>query len=294
VLLQQFIIGSYDPQSATLEEKLTLEVDMKQDALSRLATKTTDGALVERLQADYNLAPVVARTLFEQLRTVFENDYQLSEQTGQLIYLTVSIESPAGRKLEECQRIPVKLSLYTPDDLLALRDGVAILRQQRILRLTEEAYNQGALLSHEDLACLLGSSLATIKRDVARLRSRDLHVPTRGQIKDIGKGVSHKTQIVRDYLDGYTFSDIERRQRHSVASIRRYCQDFARILRLHEKGFDQNEIRRATRLSLRLIQEYLGLFESCPPSNPRLELLLSEPSAATEEPVVIKRGRWLQ
>ncbi|MBK9231805.1 MAG: DUF1670 domain-containing protein [Anaerolineae bacterium] len=36
-------------------------------------------------------------------------------------------------------------------------------RQQRLLRLTEEAEAQGGLLSHEDLACLLCSSLATIK-----------------------------------------------------------------------------------------------------------------------------------
>ncbi len=94
------------------------------------------------------------------------------------------------------------------------------------MRLTEEAYEQGALLSHEDLACLLSSSLATIKRDVGQLRQQGLNVPTRGQVKDIGKRVSHKSQIVQDYLAGYTFSEIECRRRHSTGAIGRYCQDF--------------------------------------------------------------------
>jgi len=31
------------------------------------------------------------------------------------------------------------------------------------------------------------------------LRKQDLRVPTRGHVKDIGKGVSHKVPIVGDY-----------------------------------------------------------------------------------------------
>jgi hypothetical protein len=41
-------------------------------------------------------------------------------------------------------------------------------------------------------------SPATIKRDVAVLREKGLSIPTRGQVKDIGKRVSHKIQIVED------------------------------------------------------------------------------------------------
>ncbi len=122
--------------------------------------------------------------------------------------------------MEECQRVAVKLSLHSPDDLVALSLGIADLRQVRILRLTEEVYEQGALLlTHEDLACLLCSSLSTIKRGVQVLREQELNVPTCDQVKDIGKGVSHKTKIVQDYLVGYIFSEIERRQRHSVEAI---------------------------------------------------------------------------
>ncbi|MBK9233843.1 MAG: DUF1670 domain-containing protein [Anaerolineae bacterium] len=77
---------------------------------------------------------------------------------------------------------------------------------------------------------MLCSSLATIKRDVHELRQQDLRV-RHGQVKDIGKGVSHKVQIVGDYLAGYTFSEIESAAASSIGAIRRYCDDFVRIIR---------------------------------------------------------------
>jgi hypothetical protein len=267
---------------------------MKQQAIDRLQLKTAGEAIIERLQHDFNLAPLVARTLLEQMRSYYESYYQFKNDTGQLSYLAVSADSPPGRKIEECRRVAIKLSLYSSDDLVALGSGVATLRQTRLMRLTQEAYEQGALLSHEDLACLVCSSLATIKRDVKELRAQGLNVPTRGQVKDIGKGVSHKSQIVQDYLAGYTFSEIQRRRRHSVGSISRYCQDFARVVRLQHKNFTLADMRRTTGLSERLIGEYLALYEQCDPANERLELLLAEPDPATDRPAEIKRGALIR
>jgi hypothetical protein len=267
---------------------------MNQQAIERLQLKNPAEAIIERVQHDFNLAPLVARTLFEQMRHYFESYYQLKQDAGQLTYLAVSADSPAGRKLAECRRVTVKLSVHRPDDLVALRRGVAALRQVRLQRMSEEAYEQGGLLSHEDLACLLSSSLATIKRDVGELRAQGLQVPTRGQVKDIGKGVSHKRQIVQDYLAGYTFSEIEWRRRHSVGAIGRYCQDFVRVVRLRQKNFSLADIRRTTGLSERLIGQYLSLYDQCDPDNDRLQLLLAEPDPATDTPAEIKRGEWLR
>jgi len=263
---------------------------MDEASLKRLEAKQPSGAIVERLQRDFNLAPIVARTMYEQMRSYFESYYQLQNQPGQLTYLAVSASSPAGRKVEESQRIAVKLTLYGEEDLAALSAGVAQVRQSRILRMTEEAYEQKGLLTHEDLACLLSSSLATIKRDIKELRSQGYAVLTRGQVKDIGKGVSHKTQIVKDYLAGYTYSEIEFRRRHSIGAIQRYCQDFVRIIRLSEKDFSPSEIRQTTGVSERLIAEYLQLYADCPADSHRLDLLLSDADPATDEAVVIKRG----
>jgi hypothetical protein len=141
---------------------------------------------------------------------------------------------------------------------------------------------------------LLCTSCSTIKRDIAQLRAAGVDVPTRGQIKDIGKGVSHKTHIVSDWLAGYTFCEIKHRRRHSIHAIERYCADFQRVVRLQERGLSVSQIRIGTGLSERLVGEYLELRESAGQGNERVQRLLSEPEPATDNPAQIKRGVWLR
>jgi hypothetical protein len=113
-------------------------------------------------------------------------------------------------------------------------------------------------------------------------------------MKDIGKGVSHKTQIVQDYLAGYTYSEIQWRRRHSIGAIGRYCQDFSRVVHLWHNDFSVADIRRTTGLSERLIDEYRALYEQCEPNNDRLQQLLAEAQPSTEKAAEIKRGTLLQ
>ena len=267
---------------------------MEQDALERLRAKSPEEAIIERISRDFNLAPFMARTQFEQMRRYFEQYLGLQRDVGQMTFLAVSAEAPPGRALEDCTRVPITLTVDSPDDLEAYQLGVAALRRSKIQRLTVEAEEQGALLTQEDLARLLCTSRSTIKRDIAYLRSQDVAVPTRGQIKDIGRGVSHKAQIVGDWLSGYTFSDIQRRRRHTIDSIDRYCGDFLRVVRLHTHGLDIGEIRISTGLSERLIQEYLQLYTRAGPHNAQIEQLLTQPSPNTKPPAEVKRGRWLK
>ena len=110
---------------------------------------------------------------------------------------------------------------------------------------------QGGLLTVEDLAYMTCSSPATVKRDLAACRAADVAVPTRGQIKDIGPGLSHKARVVQLYLWGLQFTDIEARTRHSEGSIRRYLADFRQIAALHVRGAAVAEIRAATGRSSR-------------------------------------------
>jgi hypothetical protein len=267
---------------------------MEQEAIERLEAKTPEEAIIEQIAEDFNLAPFMAKTQFEQMRRYFERYMGLERDVGEMTFLAVSAEAPPGRSVPECQQVPVNLTLDSPDDLEALRHGVAALRWSKIQRLTREAQDQGALLTQEDLARLLCASRSTVKRDIAHLRSEGVDVPTRGQVKDIGRGVSHKTCIVRDWLAGYTFSEIKKRRWHTLGSIERYCLDFQRVARLHTRGLSLSEIRVSTGLSERMIQEYLDLYQDAGPNNSRLKQLLSEPDTATEEPAEAKRGVWLR
>jgi hypothetical protein len=125
------------------------------------------------------------------------------------------------------------------------------------------------------------------------LRAEGLNIPTRGQVKDIGKGISHKGHIVGDWLAGYTFSEIKQRRRHSLHSIERYCSDFQRIVRLHKHGLSVAEMRQSTGMSERLIKEYLVLYETEGMENEQIQQILNEPDPATETPAQIKRGGLL-
>ena len=267
---------------------------MDESAVERLKAKSPEEAIIEQISRDFNLAPFMARTQFEQMKRYFEQYLGLQRDVGQMTFVAVSADTPPGQALPHCSRTAIILTLESPDDLEALRRGVGALRRSKIQRLTEEAQEQGALLTQEDLARLLCASRSTIKRDIAELRSQGVAVPTRGQIKDIGRGVSHKALIVGDWLAGYTFSDIQRRRQHSIGSIERYCEDFVRVARLHQKRLAVAEIRISTGLSERLIQEYLDLSAQAGSNSSQLEQLLTSPHSATEIPAEVKRGRWLK
>lgn len=268
---------------------------MDRKAIERLEQKSVKGSIVERLNRDFELGPIVSRVLYEQMSGYLQEYAEVEEASiGQISYLVVSEEEGAGKRIENCKRVLVRLTLHNGDDNQRLANGLSVVRQARIERMTNEAADQGGLMTHEDLACLLSSSMATIKRDIKKLRSEGAAIPTRGQVQDIGKGVTHKRQIVADYLAGYTYSEIERRQRHSLNSIRRYCSDFVRIVRLAAQGLSVAEIRLATQLSERLIGEYQTLYQACPADNQYLQLLLADPNRISDTPALVARGGLLQ
>jgi hypothetical protein len=245
---------------------------------ARLAAKDAESAIVARICEDFNLTPVLARAHYEQMARYFAEYGYVASRPGELCYLAVDANEPPGRPIIACRKLQVRLELAVPEDQQLLRDkGLAAMRQARLARLARQAQVQGGLLTVEDLAYLTCSSPATVKRDVAACRAADVAVPTRGQIKDIGPGLSHKAKVVQLYLWGLQFTDIESRTRHSDGSIRRYLADFRQIAALYARGAKIPEIRAATGRSASRIAEYIGLYERARrefPAAPRLYELL--------------------
>jgi hypothetical protein len=140
---------------------------MEHNAIERLKAKSPEEAIIEQISRDFNLVAFMARTQFEQMQQYFEQYLGLQRDVGQMTFLAVSAETPPGRALADCPRVAITLTLDNPDDLEAWQFGMAALRRSKIQRLTVEAQEQNALLTQEDLARLLCSSRATIKRDIA-------------------------------------------------------------------------------------------------------------------------------
>jgi DNA-binding Lrp family transcriptional regulator len=139
--------------------------------------------------------------------------------------------------------------------------GTQALRRVRILRLVDEALDQGGEPTQEDLAKALGVTARTIRSDIAELRAEGYQVATRGKLRGVGRGQTHKVLIVELYLQRHTYTEIQRRTRHSVTAIKRYLQTFGRVVLLQRKGLAPSEIAFAVGISERLTEEYLALYQ---------------------------------
>ncbi|MBP7118212.1 MAG: DUF1670 domain-containing protein, partial [Candidatus Cloacimonetes bacterium] len=190
----------------------------------------------------------------------------------------VSAEEPAGKHIRLTKKVTVRLKLIDfNSDLQALAEyGLAGLRQHRLARLTRQAYDQGALLSYEDLAMILSSSPATVRRDVYALNHNGMFVITRGAKLDMGPGLSHKTTIIDYYFKGYSFTEIERITNHSEVSVKRYLADFVQVAALYKQQFSANQIRLIAQKSDRLVREYIELYKTySSKDNERMDNLLT-------------------
>lgn len=249
---------------------------MERNSLERLKSKSVKNAIINNLAKDFNLTPILAEAYFNQIKDYFLEHAEIELNSGQLQYLAVDDCESAGKPVSLCKKRSVLLTLNSSEDLDVYKDsGLSGLRRHRLLRITKEAIEQGALLSYEDIAFILTTSVITIKRDMAQLRREGLTIPSRGWRHDMGRGTTHKTQILDMYLSDYQFSEIERRTHHSETAVKRYIQDFNKIILLHSKQFSVDQIRVATGFSNRLIGEYVKLYDRySKEDNERLKTIL--------------------
>ena len=131
----------------------------------------------------------------------------------------------------------VTLDAGKEDEEIRSKYGLAALRQARLARVAHEAWDQGVSLTQEDIAAkLLNCGVRTVRRDIKALAKRGVIVPTRGQQKGIGPGVSHKLETFRLFMERRTYTEIERTLKHSLTAIKRYILTFSRVAYLTEKG----------------------------------------------------------
>ena len=250
--------------------------------LKRLESKNARNAIIQKLAVDFNLTQLIAEAYYQQFSAYFQEHANISLSSGEVAYEAVSADEPAGRHIRLTRKRNIKLRLMDLNtDLEALASyGLAGLRRHRLERVTREAYDQGALLSYEDLAMILTTSPATVKRDVHFLKQQGKFIMTRGAKLDMGPGVSHKTTIIDLYFKGYTFTEIEQKTNHSESSVKRYLADFIQVSTLYRQKFSITQIRLIAQKSDRLVREYCQLYDLYyEQDNQRLnELLTPEPA----------------
>lgn len=235
---------------------------MNSQVMERLDSKTSLHAIQTELQSDYGLSPVEAQVLARRVQMLVNEQLGLTRQSGQITYHAIALQESPGKPLADCRKVPVHLTVSADEDAQVWAEqGPLALRRLRIHRIVYEATLQGGALSQEDIACLLGISTRSVKRVFAHFRAQGQTLPSRGEIQDMGRGVSHKIPVIRRYVQDLSFSHIARELgNHGIDSMARYVHHFALVMILDDRGLTGPQMRSILGISENLIAQYQDLY----------------------------------
>jgi hypothetical protein len=250
----------------------------------RLKQKQLDNqfinALIQGMNCSMFEAKAIMNCVYETYQLFFDNAGTM--KPGQVLFEVVSIENGPQTKLANCKMVSVILTLDAGEEDLLIRQhqGVIGLRRFRLQRIANEAFQQGGLLTIEDIADrLLNCGEKTIVRDLAQLNKQGIVLPLRSVVKDMGRAVTHRTTIVKQWLLGKEYSEIARLTNHSNEAIASYIDKFKRVICLAKDNHEIRTIAFLVKLSVPLAEEYYRIYkdsEVVPHRKAELESLIKK------------------
>ena len=240
---------------------------------NRLNGKSLKQVLLYRFlnQYGYDKGEVTAKAIVQDILSLIKRYYVYSANSdgiylsqGQLVWLAPPInELPKrGKTIPQTKMKPVILTFLSQEDVDSIKGGFKSreLRLRRLERWTNEAYDQGALLTQLDLAILLNVCDSLVTEYVAEYQSlTGKLLPTRGNVQDMGGAISHKTEIISLHLQDYLTPTIAVKTNHSKEAVERYIRDYEVTKLLADKFDDPEKISLISRLSKKVVSQYLDL-----------------------------------
>ena len=184
---------------------------------------------------------------------------------GQLVWMAVPIDEypEKGKSIVKTRMKPIILTYLATEDIESFRNGFTSrqLRINRLVRWCHQAYDQGALLTQLDLAVLLNVCDAVVCDYVNEWKPKTTGeiLPTRGNIHDLSGAITHKKEIITLYLQGHLTPTIAAKTKHSKEAVDRYIRDYEAVKVVRNVTPDIDKISQVTRLSKRVISQYLDL-----------------------------------
>jgi DNA-binding CsgD family transcriptional regulator len=214
--------------------------------------------------------PKVARLLVDEIAAVVEATLTdvTTLQPGQIHVLAPEVgQGPSWqwRRLEDKKMKAVVLTLVAQEDVERLVDGerLPVVRQQRMARMTKEAYAQGATLTSCQLAMMTGVSPGLVSAQLrAWMEEHGEILPMRGIIEDCSPAVTHKASIIARHLKGETTAEIAKATSHTPRSVERYIRRFEQVRELVgclERTPDPATVARILGCSEKLVRTYLEM-----------------------------------
>lgn len=231
----------------------------------RLKQKNLDVKFVNLVKDGLNCSTFEANAILETVREVYDMFFETTGKLklGQILFNVVSAEEPPGKSLSDCNIKTVTLTLddSKKDIDIRAKKGVIGLRRHKIQRVCNEAFQQGGLLTVEDIANrLINCGERTIARDIKYFKDNGIVLPLRSTIKDIGRTLSHRSLIVKEWLSGYEYSQIARKTNHSLGAVQNYVDKFKKVICLINDNYDTQTISFLVKLSTSLTEEYKNIY----------------------------------
>jgi len=230
----------------------------------RLEAKSLDNQFVNEIINGLNCSNFEARAVLDTVHKVYGDFFDSSTELapGKAKFIVISAEDFPSAKLDEATKVSVILTINDDKEDLPIKkeQGVVALRQHRLSRISNEAFMQGGLLTVEDIANrIFCCGERTILRDLKDLREQGIFVPLRSTIKDMGRTLSHRSLIVKEWIKGSEYTDISRKTNHSVKAINNYVRKFKQVVALMNDGYDVHTIAFLTKISEHLAEEYIDI-----------------------------------
>jgi Protein of unknown function (DUF1670) len=244
-----------------------ITINSKEDQERRLQIKSINQQMKNLAVQGTGISPWEAQVLVDLIEEVYFSELNQNQlKAGQIKYHCIAAEEGSGKPLKDCKMISVILTLFDERDKGDFsaennKDRSLELRRRRLVRIAEEAKEQGGYLTQEDLAELLMCDIRTIRRDTSNLKNIGIILPTRGQQKDIGPGVSHRAIAIRLWLEGKEPVAIAQHIKHSIEAVENYLQKFKRVAFLRGKQFNDFEMALTIGISVYAAKTFSQIYE---------------------------------
>ncbi len=227
---------------------------------SRLQAKSLDTQFMNDMVIGLGCSPFEAEAVVEKVHEIYKPLFDSSQglKPGQIEVTVIDASVAPNVPLAKAKQRLVTLTLHAgQEDIESRKNGsVTTLRQKRVCRMCQEAFQQGGLLTLEDLANLFNCGVRTLINDLATLRKKNIVPPLRSTTKDMGRAITHRRMIIALWLQGLEYSEIARRASHSIESVANYVDKFKRCAALFASGFDVHTVALMVKLSTPLTQEF--------------------------------------
>lgn len=237
----------------------TAEIRKEQEQ-KRIMLRCNSNTLTNIITEGTTCSLFEAEIITKKAKEVFRLDEYSANapmQPGQMIWQAIDQNEPPGKPLDKCKYRRIVLTVHKLEEDLECEQkyGSGGLRQQQIVRITEEALEQETLLTIEDLRKILTCNEKTVRIALKALAKRGMIVPTRGNKKDIGPGVTHRYKTLELFIKGHEPLQISRQLTHSLKSVERYIHSFCRVVYTQKMTRDSMQTALITGFSMHLVNQ---------------------------------------